>query len=337
MNDAILNTQSAVTELDEKARKIEEELKETNSAKDEASQVLGLHKVTKDALENAKLRIDMLNVLKNSEVAKQSDIDTNEALLNNYLKELEEQKRKYTAYDSEKYVIAAVLGLVNDVEVTANNLLGIQNHDVAEVQATEVTEEVGPKEEVVEHDLSLETDNSEAKDDTVSSVVEDANNLGAIFGTVGNETKEESKVEESASTTEGENEVKEESPVASGPAVFDDLNALLNSEDTSAKVEEPVVAVAENHVEEPKVVDNSDPFTMVDDLYSPSSTLFDGYNDLVSVSPKQSDNTKSVKDKFLEKNPGRVCFEVVGAKKCILNKSTLSNDDEIDYSRKLVA
>ena len=94
-NDAILNTQSAVTELDEKARKIEEELKETNSAKDEASQVLGLHKVTKDALENAKLRIDMLKVLKNSEVAKQSDIDTNEALLNNYLKELEEQKRKY--------------------------------------------------------------------------------------------------------------------------------------------------------------------------------------------------------------------------------------------------
>ena len=105
MNDAILNTQSAVTELDEKARKIEEELKETNSAKDEASQVLGLHKVTKDALENAKLRIDMLNVLKNSEVAKQSDIDTNEALLNNYLKELEEQKRKYSAYDSAKYVI----------------------------------------------------------------------------------------------------------------------------------------------------------------------------------------------------------------------------------------
>lgn len=333
MNDAILNTQSAVTELDEKARKIEEELKETNSARDEASQVLGLHKVTKDALENAKLRIDMLNVLKNSEVAKQSDIDTNEALLNNYLKELEEQKRKYTAYDSEKYVIAAVLGLVNDVEVTANNLLGIQSSEVAEVQAPEVE----PKEEVVEHDLSLEADGFEAKGDTVNPVVEDANNLGAIFGTVGNETKEESKVEESASTTEGENEVKEESSVASGPAVFDDLNALLNSEDTSAKVEEPVVAVAENHVEEPKVVDNSDPFTMVDDLYSPSSTLFDGYNDLVSVSPKQSDNTKSVKDKFLEKNPGRVCFEVVGAKKCILNKSTLSNDDEIDYSRKLVA
>ena len=190
---------------------------------------------------------------------------------------------------------------------------------------------------MVEHDLSLEADGFKAKGDTVNPVVEDANNLGAIFGTVGNETKEESKVEESASTTEGENEVKEESPVASGPAVFDDLNALLNSEDTSAKVEEPVVAVAENHVEEPKVVDNSDPFTMVDDLYSPSSTLFDGYNDLVSVIPKQSDNTKSVKDKFLEKNPGRVCFEVVGAKKCILNKSTLSNDDEIDYSRKLVA
>lgn len=278
MNDAILNTQSAVTELDEKARKIEEELKETNSARDEASQVLGLHKVTKDALENAKLRIDMLNVLKNSEVAKQSDIDTNEALLNNYLKELEEQKRKYTVYDSEKYVIAAVLGLVNDVEATANNLLGIQNNDVAEVQAPEIR----PKEEVVEHDLSLENDNSEAKGDTVNPVVEDVNNLGAVFGPFFNEHKEEPKVEEPASTTEGENEVKEESPVASGPAVFDDLTALLNSEDTSSKVEEPVVAVAENHVEEPKVVDNSDPFTMVDDLDAPSSTLFDGYNDLVN-------------------------------------------------------
>lgn len=334
MNDAILNTQSAVTELDEKARKIEEELKETNSARDEASQVLGLHKVTKDALENAKLRIDMLNVLKNSEVAKQSDIDTNEALLNNYLKELEEQKRKYTVYDSEKYVIAAVLGLVNDVEATANNLLGIQNNDVAEVQAPEVE----PKEEVVEQDLSLKADGFEAKGDTVNPVVEDANNLGAIFGPVFKETKEEPKVEESASTTEGENEVKEESPVASGPAVFDDLNALLkNSEDTSSKVEEPVVAVAENHVEEPKVVDNSDPFTMVDDLYPSSSTFLDGYNDLVSVSPKQNDNTESVKDKFLEKNPGRVCYEVVGAENCILNKSTLSNDDEIDYSRKRVA
>ena len=276
MNDAILNTQSAVTELDEKARKIEEELKETNSAKDEASQVLGLHKVTKDALENAKLRIDMLKVLKNSEVAKQSDIDTNEALLNNYLKELEEQKRKYTVYDSEKYVIAAVLGLVNDVEATANNLLGIQNSEVTEVQ----TLEIEPKEEVVEHDLSLEADNFEAKGDTVNPVVEAANNLGAIFGTVRNETKEEPKVEESASTTEGENEVKEESPVASGPVLLDRLSSELNSEDTSAKVEEPVVAVAENHVEEPKVVDNSDPFTMIDDF--PSSTLFDGYNDLIN-------------------------------------------------------
>ena len=82
--------------------------------------------------------------------------------------------------------------------------------------------------------------------------------------------------------------------------------------------------------------DNSNPFT-IDDLYSPSSTLFDGYNDLVNVSSKQKDNTKSVKDKFLEKNPGRVCLEVVGAKNCIFNKSTLSNDDEIDYSRKRVA
>lgn len=333
MNDAILNTQSAVTELDEKARKIEEELKETNSAKDEASQVLGLHKVTKDALENAKLRIDMLNVLKNSEVAKQSDIDTNEALLNNYLKELEEQKRKYTAYDSEKYVIAAVLGLVNDVEATANNLLGIQNSEVTEVQAPEVE----PKEEVVEHDLSLEAASSVVKDDTASPVVEDANNMDAIFGPIFNETKEEPKVEDPASTTEAENETKKESSVASGPAVFDDLSALLNSEDTSAKVEEPVVAVADNHVEEPKAEDNSNPFTMVDDLYSPSSTLFDGYNDLVNVSSKQNDNTESVKDKFLEKNPGRVCLEVIGAKNCIFNKSTLSNDDEIDYSRKRVA
>jgi hypothetical protein len=331
MNDAILNTQSAVTELDEKARKIEEELKETNSARDEASQVLGLHKVTKDALENAKLRIDMLNVLKNSEVAKQSDIDTNEALLNNYLKELEEQKRKYTAYDSEKYVIAAVLGLVNDVEVTANNLLGIQNSEVTEVQPSEVE----PKEEVVEHDLSLATDSFEAKGDTVNPVVEDANNRGAIFGPVFKETKEEPKLEENGSAPEVENEVKEETPVASGPVLLDSLSAELNSEDTSAKVEEPVVAVAENHVEEPKVVDNSDPFTMIDDF--PSSTLFDGYNDLISVSPKQNDSTKSVKDKFLEKNPGRVCFEVVDAENCILNKSTLSNDDEIDYSRKRVA
>lgn len=332
MNDAILNTQSAVTELDEKARKIEEELKGTNSAKDEASQVLGLHKVTKDALENAKLRIDMLNVLKNSEVAKQSDIDTNEALLNNYLKELEEQKKKYTAYDSEKYVIAAVLGLVNDVEVAANNLLGIQNSEVTEVQAPEVE----PKEEVVEHDLSLATDSFDTKDDTASPVVEDANNMDAIFGPIFNETKEEPKVEGPASTTEAENETKKESPVTSGPAVLDDLSALLNSKDTSAKAEEPVVAVADNHVEEPKVEDNSNPFT-IDDLYSPSSTLFDGYNDLVNVSSKQKDNTKSVKDKFLEKNPGRVCLEVVGAKNCIFNKSTLSNDDEIDYSRKRVA
>lgn len=278
MNDAILNTQSAVTELDEKARKIEEELKETNSAKDEASQVLGLHKVTKDALENAKLRIDMLNVLKNSEVAKQSDIDTNEALLNNYLKELEEQKRKYTVYDSEKYVIAAVLGLVNDVEVTANNLLGIQNSEVTEVQ----TPEVESKEEAVEHDLSLEAASSEVKDDTASPVVEDANNMDAIFGPIFNETKEEPKVEAPASTTEVENETKKESPVASGPAVFDDLSALLNSEDTSAKVEEPVVAVADNHVEEPKVEDNSNPFTMLDDLYSSNSNPFEGYNDLVN-------------------------------------------------------
>lgn len=283
MNDAILNTQSAVTELDEKARKIEEELKETNSARDEASQVLGLHKVTKDALENAKLRIDMLNVLKNSEVAKQSDIDTNEALLNNYLKELEEQKRKYTAYDSEKYVIAAVLGLVNDVEVTANNLLGIQNSEVAEVQAPEI----GPKEEVVEHDLSLETDNSEAKDDTVSPVVEDANNMDAIFGPIFNETKEEPKLEETVSAPEVENGVKEETPVASGPAVFDDLSALLNSEDTSAKAEEPVVAAAENHVEEPKLDDNSNPFTMLDDLYSSNSNPFEGYNDLVNDNSKE--------------------------------------------------
>ena len=283
MNDAILNTQSAVTELDEKARKIEEELKETNSARDEASQVLGLHKVTKDALENAKLRIDMLNVLKNSEVAKQSDIDTNEALLNNYLKELEDQKRKYTAYDSEKYVIAAVLGLVNDVEVTANNLLGIQNSEVTEVQAPEVE----PKEEVVEHDLSLETDNSEAKDDTVSPVVEDANNMDAIFGPIFNETKEEPKLEETVSAPEVENEVKEETPVASGPAVFDDLSALLNSEDTSAKAEEPVVAAAENHVEEPKLEDNSNPFTMLDDLYSSNSNPFEGYNDLVNDDSKE--------------------------------------------------
>lgn len=283
MNDAILNTQSAVTELDEKARKIEEELKETNSAKDEASQVLGLHKVTKDALENAKLRIDMLNVLKNSEVAKQSDIDTNEALLNNYLKELEDQKKKYTAYDSEKYVIAAVLGLVNDVEVTANNLLGIQSSEVAEVQAPEVE----PKEEVVEHDLSLETDNFETKDDTVSSVVEDANNMDAIFGPIFNETKEEPKLEETVSAPEVENEVKEETPVASGPAVFDDLSALLNSEDTSAKAEEPVVAAAENHVEEPKLDDNSNPFTMLDDLYSSNSNPFEGYNDLVNDNSKE--------------------------------------------------
>lgn len=283
MNDAILNTQSAVTELDEKARKIEEELKETNSARDEASQVLGLHKVTKDALENAKLRIDMLNVLKNSEVAKQSDIDTNEALLNNYLKELEDQKRKYTAYDSEKYVIAAVLGLVNDVEVTANNLLGIQSSEVAEVQAPEI----GPKEEVVEHDLSLETDNSEVKDDTVSPVVEDANNMDAIFGPIFNETKEEPKLEETVSAPEVENEVKEETPVASGPAVFDDLSALLNSEDTSAKAEEPVVAAAENHVEESKLEDNSNPFTMLDDLYSSNSNPFEGYNDLVNDNSKE--------------------------------------------------
>ena len=306
MNDAILNTQSAVTELDEKARKIEEELKETNSARDEASQVLGLHKVTKDALENAKLRIDMLNVLKNSEVAKQSDIDTNEALLNNYLKELEEQKRKYTAYDSEKYVIAAVLGLVNDVEVTANNLLGIQSSEVAEVQAPEI----GPKEEVVEHDLSLETDNSEAKDDTVSPVVEDANNMDAIFGPIFNETKEEPKLGKTVSAPEVENEVKEETPVASGPAVFDDLSALLNSEDTSANVEEPVVAVANNHVEEPKVEDNSNPFTMLDDLYSSNSNPFEGYNDLVNDNPNEVVSIESATPEVEKKKRG---FKVVSS------------------------
>lgn len=306
MNDAILNTQSAVTELDEKARKIEEELKETNSARDEASQVLGLHKVTKDALENAKLRIDMLNVLKNSEVAKQSDIDTNEALLNNYLKELEDQKKKYTAYDSEKYVIAAVLGLVNDVEVTANNLLGIQSSEVAEVQAPEI----GPKEEVVEHDLSLETDNFETKDDTVSSVVEDANNMDAIFGPIFNETKEEPKLEETVSAPEVENEVKEETPVASGPAVFDDLSALLNSEDTSAKVEEPVVAVADNHVEEPKVEDNSNPFTMLDDLYSSNSNPFEGYNDLVNDNSNEVVSIESATPEVEKKKRG---FKVVSS------------------------
>ena len=306
MNDAILNTQSAVTELDEKARKIEEELKETNSAKDEASQVLGLHKVTKDALENAKLRIDMLKVLKNSEVAKQSDIDTNEALLNNYLKELEEQKRKYTVYDSEKYVIAAVLGLVNDVEATANNLLGIQNNDVADVQAPEVE----PKEEVVEHDLSLEAASSEVKDDTASPVVEDANNMDAIFGPIFNETKEEPKVEAPASTTEAKNETKKESPVASGPAVFDDLSALLNSEDTSAKVEEPVVAVADNHVEEPKVEDNSNPFTMLDDLYSSNSNPFEGYNDLVNDNSNEVVSIESATPEVEKKKRG---FKVVSS------------------------
>ena len=306
MNDAILNTQSAVTELDEKARKIEEELKETNSAKDEASQVLGLHKVTKDALENAKLRIDMLNVLKNSEVAKQSDIDTNEALLNNYLKELEEQKRNYSAYDSAKYVIAAVLGLVNDVEVTANNLLGIQNSEVTEVQ----TPEVEPKEEVVEHDLSLEAASSEVKDDTASPVVEDANNMDAIFGPIFNETKEEPKVEAPASTTEVENETKKESPVASGPAVFDDLSALLNSEDTSAKVEEPVVAVADNHVEEPKVEDNSNPFTMLDDLYSSNSNPFEGYNDLVNDNSNEVVSIESATPEVEKKKRG---FKVVSS------------------------
>lgn len=306
MNDAILNTQSAVTELDEKAKKIEEELKETNSAKDEASQVLGLHKVTKDALENAKLRINMLNVLKNSEVAKQSDIDTNEALLNNYLKELEEQKRKYSAYDSAKYVIAAVLGLVNDVEVTANNLLGIQNSEVTEVQ----TPEVEPKEEVVEHDLSLEAASSEVKDDTASPVVEDANNMDAIFGPIFNETKEEPKVEAPASTTEVENEPKKESPVASGPAVFDDLSALLNSEDTSAKVEEPVVAVADNHVEEPKVEDNSNPFTMLDDLYSSNSNPFEGYNDLVNDNSNEVVSIESATPEVEKKKRG---FKVVSS------------------------
>lgn len=306
MNDAILNTQSAVTELDEKARKIEEELKETNSAKDEASQVLGLHKVTKDALENAKLRIDMLNVLKNSEVAKQSDIDTNEALLNNYLKELEEQKRKYTAYDSEKYVIAAVLGLVNDVEVTANNLLGIQNSEVTEVQAPEVE----PKEEVVEHDLSLETDSFDTKDDTASPVVEDANNMDAIFGPIFNETKEEPKVEAPASTTEVENKTKKESPVASGPAVFDDLSALLNSEDTSAKVEEPAVAVADNHVEKPKLEDNSNPFTMLDDLYSSNSNPFEGYNDLVNDNSNEVVSIESATPEVEKKKRG---FKVVSS------------------------
>ena len=306
MNDAILNTQSAVTELDEKARKIEEELKETNSAKDEASQVLGLHKVTKDALENAKLRIDMLKVLKNSEVAKQSDIDTNEALLNNYLKELEEQKRKYTVYDSEKYVIAAVLGLVNDVEATANNLLGIQNSEVTEVPALEIE----PKEEVVEHDLSLEAASSEVKDDTASPVVEDANNMDAIFGPIFNETKEEPKVEAPASTTEVENETKKESPVASGPAVFDDLSALLNSEDTSAKVEEPVVAVADNHVEEPKVEDNSNPFTMLDDLYSSNSNPFEGYNDLVNDNSNEVVSIESATPEVEKKKRG---FKVVSS------------------------
>lgn len=306
MNDAILNTQSAVTELDEKARKIEEELKETNSARDEASQVLGLHKVTKDALENAKLRIDMLNVLKNSEVAKQSDIDTNEALLNNYLKELEDQKRKYTAYDSEKYVIAAVLGLVNDVEVTANNLLGIQSSEIAEVQAPEI----GPKEEVVEHDLSLETDNSEAKDDTVSPVVEDANNMDAIFGPIFNETKEKPKLGKTVSALEVENEVKEETPVASGPAVFDDLSALLNSEDTSAKAEEPVVAAAENHVEKPKLEDNSNPFTMLDDLYSSNSNPFEGYNDLVNDNSKEVVSIENATPEVEKKKRG---FKVVSS------------------------
>ena len=294
MNDAILNTQSAVTELDEKARKIEEELKETNSAKDEASQVLRLHKVTKDALENAKLRIDMLNVLKNSEVAKQSDIDTNEALLNNYLKELEEQKRKYTVYDSEKYVIAAVLGLVNDVEVTANNLLGIQNSEVTEVP----TPEVEPKEEVVEHDLSLEADSFDTKDDTASPVVEDANNMDAIFGPIFNETKEEPKVEAPASTTEVENKTKKESPVASGPAVFDDLSALLNSEDTSAKVEEP------------KVEDNSNPFTMLDDLYSSNSNPFEGYNDLVNDNSNEVVSIESATPEVEKKKRG---FKVVSS------------------------
>ena len=218
----------------------------------------------------------------------------------------EKQKRKYSAYDSAKYVIAAVLGLVNDVEVTANNLLGIQNSEVTEVQ----TPVVEPKEEVVEHDLSLATDSFDTKDNTASSVVEDANNMDAIFGPIFNETKEEPKVEAPASTTEVENETKKESPVASGPAVFDDLSALLNSEDTSAKVEEPVVAVADNHVEEPKVEDNSNPFTMLDDLYSSNSNPFEGYNDLVNDNSNEVVSIESATPEVEKKKRG---FKVVSS------------------------
>ena len=111
--------------------------------------------------------------------------------------------------------------------------------------------------------------------------------MDAIFGPIFNGTKEEPKLEETVSAPEVENEVKEETPVASGPAVFDDLSALLNSEDTSAKAEEPVVAAAENHVEEPKLDDNSNPFTMLDDLYSSNSNPFEGYNDLVNDNSKE--------------------------------------------------
>ena len=111
--------------------------------------------------------------------------------------------------------------------------------------------------------------------------------MDAIFGPIFNGTKEEPKLEETVSAPEVENEVKEETPVASGPAVFDDLSALLNSEDTSAKAEEPVVAAAETHVEEPKLEDNSNPFTMLDDLYSSNSNPFEGYNDLVNDNSKE--------------------------------------------------
>ena len=66
MNDAILNTQSAVTELDEKARKIEEELKEAKKA----IEILGgeIEKIDEITLPNTdiKRKIVVIKKVKNT-------------------------------------------------------------------------------------------------------------------------------------------------------------------------------------------------------------------------------------------------------------------------------
>ena len=70
------------------------------------------------------------------------------------------------------------------------------------------------------------------------------------------------------------------------------------------------MAVADNHVEEPKVEDNSNPFTMLDDLYSSNSNPFEGYNGLVNYNSNEVVSIESATPEVEKKKRG---FKVVSS------------------------